>query len=411
VTGAAARIAGLVIMLSRKLRNRAGGHVYLEFTEEQLALQCQLRQYFADLVAAVEGSPSGEPTYLRYIRQMGHDGWLGLGWPEEYGGMARGPIDQMVFVEESHWAGVPLPLLTLNSVGPTIMTLGTEEQKQRLLPGILRGEVHFAIGYTEPSAGTDLASLKTRAVRDGDEYVINGQKTFTSAIQYADYVWLAARTDPDVPKHKGLSVFIVPIDTPGFHWTPLPTIAGDITSSTFYEDVRVPAANLVGEENQGWKLITNQLNHERVAICPASGLLRSLTDVRRWAQAQRLSDGRLLMDHEWVQINLARAHAKIDVLKLFNWKVAWASDKGLNPADASATKVYGTELALEVYRLLLEVVGQAGYLVEGSPGAVLRGRLENQARGQTIFTFGGGTNEIQRDIVAMIGLGMPRAPR
>jgi alkylation response protein AidB-like acyl-CoA dehydrogenase len=385
--------------------------MYLGFTEDQQALQRQLRQYFGDLVAAVEGAPSDEPTYLRYIRHMGRDGWLGLGWPEEYGGMARGPIDQMIFVEESHWAGVPLPLLTLNSVGPTIMALGTEEQKQRLLPGILRGEVHFSIGYTEPSAGTDLASLKTRAVRDGDEYVINGQKTFTSAIQYADYVWLAARTDPDAPKHKGLSVFIVPIDTPGFHWTPLPTIAGDITSSTFYEDVRVPVANLVGEENQGWKLITNQLNHERVAICPASGLLRSLADVRRWAQGRRLGDGRALIDHEWVQIHLARAHAKIDVLKLFNWKVAWASGKGLNPADASATKVYGTELALEVYRLLLEVVGQAGYLVEGSPGAVLRGRLEHQARGQTIFTFGGGTNEIQRDIVAMVGLGMPRAPR
>jgi 3-oxocholest-4-en-26-oyl-CoA dehydrogenase alpha subunit len=385
--------------------------VYLEFTEEQQALQHQLRQYFADLVAAVEGSPSDEPTYTRYIRRMGHDGWLGLGWPEEYGGMARGPIDQMIFVEESHWAGVPLPLLTLNSVGPTIMSLGTEEQKQRLLPGILKGEVHFSIGYTEPSAGTDLASLKTRAVRDGDEYVINGHKIFTSAIQYADYVWLAARTDPDVPKHKGLSVFIVPLDTPGFHWAPLPTIAGDITSSTFYEDVRVPAANLVGEENQGWKLITNQLNHERVAICPASGLLRSLSEVRRLAQGQRLGDGLVLMDHEWVQISLARAHAKIEVLKLLNWKVAWAADKGLNPADASATKVYGTELALEVYRLLLEVVGQAGYLVEGSPGAVLRGRLENQARSQTIFTFGGGTNEVQRDIIAMIGLGMPRAPR
>jgi 3-oxocholest-4-en-26-oyl-CoA dehydrogenase alpha subunit len=385
--------------------------MYLGFTEDQQALQRQLRQYFGDLVAVVEGAPSDEPTYLRYIRHMGRDGWLGLGWPEEYGGMARGPIDQMIFVEESHWAGVPLPLLTLNSVGPTIMALGTEEQKQRLLPGILRGEVHFSIGYTEPSAGTDLASLKTRAVRDGDEYVINGQKTFTSAIQYADYVWLAARTDPDAPKHKGLSVFIVPIDTPGFHWTPLPTIAGDITSSTFYEDVRVPVTNLVGEENQGWKLITNQLNHERVAICPASGLLRSLADVRRWAQEQRLGNGRALIDHEWVQIHLARAHAKIDVLKLFNWKVAWASGKGLNPADASATKVYGTELALEVYRLLLEVVGQAGYLVEGSPGAVLRGRLEHQARGQTIFTFGGGTNEIQRDIVAMVGLGMPRAPR
>jgi alkylation response protein AidB-like acyl-CoA dehydrogenase len=385
--------------------------MHLEYTAEQRNLQCRLREYFENLVAEFELSDLNESPYTHYIRRMGQDGWLGLGWPVEYGGQARGPIDQMIFVEESHWAGVPLPLLTLNSVGPTLMALGTAEQKQRILPGILRGEVHFSIGYTEPSAGTDLASLQTRAVRDGDEYVINGQKIYTSAIQYADYVWLAARTDPDAPKHKGLSVFIVPVDSPGFSWVPLPTIAGDITSSTFYEDVRVPAENLVGAENQGWKLITNQLNHERVAICPASGLLRSLSEVRRWAQGHQLRDGRSLIDQEWVQMSLAKVHAKVEVLKLFNWKVAWAADKGLNPADASATKVYGTELALEVYRLLLEVVGQAGYLVEGSPGAVLRGRLERQARSQTIFTFGGGTNEIQRDIVAMIGLGMPRAPR
>src|SRR5271168_3488813 len=385
--------------------------MHLALTEEQTELKQELRSYFVRLVDEVEGAGSDEPTYTRYVRRMGEDRWLGLGWPKEFGGQGRGPIDQMIFVEESHWAGVPLPLLTLNSVGPTLMSLGTPEQKQRILPGILRGEVHFSIGYTEPSAGTDLASLQTRAVRDGDEYVINGEKLYTSAIQYADYVWLATRTDPDAPKHKGLSVFIVPVDTPGFSWEPLATIAGDITSTTYYEDVRVPAENLVGAENQGWKLITNQLNHERVAICPASGLLRSLTDVRRWARGHRLADGRTVMDHEWVQISLAKAHAKVDVLKLLNWKVAWAADKGLNPADASATKVYGTELALEIYRLLLDVVGQGGYVVEGSPGAVLRGRLENQARGQLIFTFGGGTNEIQRDIIAMIGLGMPRAPR
>jgi 3-oxocholest-4-en-26-oyl-CoA dehydrogenase alpha subunit len=385
--------------------------MHLELTPEQRSLQSQLREYFEGLVAEVEGTDVEEPAYTRYIRRMGEDGWLGLGWPVEYGGQARGAIDQMIFVEESHWAGVPLPLLTLNSVGPTLMALGTAEQKRRILPGIVRGEVHFSIGYTEPSAGTDLASLQTRAVRDGDEYVINGQKIFTSAIQYADYVWLAARTDPGAPKHKGLSVFIVPVDSPGFQWVPLPTMAGEFTSSTFYEDVRVPAENLVGEENEGWKLITNQLNHERVAICPSSGLLRSLSDVRRWALDHELKDGRAVIDHEWVQITLAKVQAKIEVLKLFNWKVAWASDKGLNPADASATKVYGTELALEVYRALLDVVGQAGYVVEGSPGAILRGRLEQQARGQTIFTFGGGTNEIQRDIIAMIGLGMPRAPR
>ena len=385
--------------------------MYLEFTADQQRLQRQLRAYFEELVGEVEGSDLDEPTYTHYIRRMGHDGWLGLGWPVEYGGQAAGPHRP-----DDLRRGVPLGRGALAAAHPQQRRshphgAGHDEQKQRILPGILRGEVHFSIGYTEPSAGTDLASLKTRAVRDGDEYVINGQKLFTSAIQYADYVWLAARTDPDAPKHKGLSVFIVPVDTPGFHWTPLATIAGDITSTTFYEDVRVPAENLVGAENEGWKLITNQLNHERVAICPASGLLRSLAEVRRWAQEHRLGDGRTVIDHEWVQIALARVHAKIEVLKLFNWKVAWAADKGLNPADASATKVYGTELALEVYRLLLDVVGQAGYLVEGSPGAVLRGRLEQQARTQTIFTFGGGTNEIQRDIIAMIGLGMPRAPR
>jgi alkylation response protein AidB-like acyl-CoA dehydrogenase len=385
--------------------------VELGLTAEQQDLKDELRAYFVRLVDEVEGSVGPESSYTHYIRRMGEDGWLGLGWPVEYGGQARGPIEQMIFVEESHWAGVPLPLLTLNSVGPTLMALGTDEQKQRILPGILQGKVHFSIGYSEPSAGTDLASLKTRAVRDGDEYVIDGQKIYTSAIQYADYVWLAARTDPDVPKHKGLSVFIVPVDSPGFSWTPLATIAGDFTSSTFYEQVRVPVENLVGPENQGWKLITNQLNHERVAICPSSGLLRSLAEVRRWAQDHGAGDGRKVIDQEWVQVGLARVHAKIDVLKLLNWKVAWAADKGLNPADASATKVYGTELALEVYRLLLGIVGQAGYLTEGSPGAVLRGQLERQARSQTIFTFGGGTNEIQRDIIAMVGLGMPRAPR
>jgi alkylation response protein AidB-like acyl-CoA dehydrogenase len=383
----------------------------LALTEEQEALKCELRAYFAGLVGEVDRLGSEEPAYKHFIRRMGEDRWLGLGWPTEYGGQARGPIDQMIFVEESHWAGVPLPLLTLNSVGPTLMALGTDEQKQRILPGILRGEVHFAIGYTEPNAGTDLASLQTRAARDGDEYVITGEKLYTSAIQYADYVWLAARTDPALPKHKGLSVFMVPTDAPGFHWTPLRTTAGEFTSSTFYDEVRVPVANLVGEENQGWKLITNQLNHERVAICPVSGILRSIAEVVEWARNERLADGGRVIDREWVQVHLARVEARAEYLKLLNWKVAWASDKGLNPADASATKVFGTEFVLEGYRLLLEIVGQAGYLPEGSPGAVLRGELEHSSRSQTIFTFGGGTNEVQRDIIAMVGMGMPRAPR
>lgn len=383
----------------------------LALTTEQADLQHELRSYFAELARDFERGDDPDPAYLRVIRRMGTDGWLGLGWPPEYGGQGRGPIDQMIFVEESHWAGVPLPLLTLNSVGPTLMALGTDAQKDDLLPRILRGEVHFAIGYTEPSAGTDLASLKTRAVRDGDEYVVNGQKLFTSAIEHADYVWLAVRTDPDAPKHKGLSVLLVSTDTAGFHYVPMSTMAGEFTSATFYEDVRVPIGNLVGEENQGWKLITNQLNHERVAICPASGTLRSIHEVRSWAQDTTLADGRRVIDQQWVQTALARVSAGAEFLKLLNWKVAWAADKGLNPADASATKVFGTEFALEAYRLLMGIVGAPAYQEEGSPQAVLAGRLERNYRSQTIFTFGGGTNEIQRDLIGMIGLGMPRAPR
>jgi alkylation response protein AidB-like acyl-CoA dehydrogenase len=385
--------------------------VRLALTDEQEALSTELRAYFASLVEEIAHDDSGESTYTRYIRRMGDDGWLGLGWPPEYGGQGRDAIDQMIFVEESHWAGVPLPLLTLNSVGPTLMALGTEEQKRDLLPRILRGELHFAIGYTEPSAGTDLASLQTRAVRDGEEWVVNGQKLFTSAIEHADYVWLAVRTDPDAPKHKGLSVLLVPTDTPGFSYVPLQTMAGEFTSATFYEDVRVPIGNLVGEENQGWKLITNQLNHERVAICPASGLLRSIDDVRRWARDTHLADGRRVIDQEWVAATLGRVVARAEFLKLMNWKVAWAASKGLNPADASATKVFGTEFTLEAYRLLMEIVGADAYLEEGTTGAALAGRLERAYRANTIFTFGGGTNEIQRDLIAMIGLGMPRAPR
>ncbi len=383
----------------------------LALTEAQSALQNDLRSYFARLDREIGEATSDEPAYSRYIRRMGEDGWLGIGWPRQYGGLGRGPVDQMIFVEESHWAGVPLPLLTLNSVGPTLMSLGTEEQRSRWLPGILRGQVHFSIGYTEPSAGTDLASLQTSAVRDGDKYVVRGEKLYTSAIQYADYVWLAVRTDPELPKHKGLSVIVVPTDAPGFHWTPLRTTAGEFTSSTYYEDVRVPAANLIGGENQGWKIITNQLNHERVAICPVSGILRDLADVRTWATQTTLPGGRRVIDQQWVQMNLARVQARAEFLKLINWKVAWAADKGLDPADASATKVFGSEFALEAYRVLLEIVGQAGYLPEGSPGCVLQGKLERSSRAQTIFTFGGGTNEIQRDIIAMVGLGLPRGDR
>jgi alkylation response protein AidB-like acyl-CoA dehydrogenase len=288
------------------------------------------------------------------------------------------------------------------------MHYGTDEQKQRFLPPILKGDVHFAIGYSEPEAGTDLASLKTRAVRDGDEWVINGSKVFTSLADYADYVWLAARTDPDGPKHRGISIFMVPTTAEGYKCTPIWTMAGVRTNATYFEDVRVPAGNLIGAENQGWSLIVGQLNFERVSLVNVSGFEAIYDDVVAWARETKLADGRRVIDQPFVQQSLARCHAQIEVLKLMNWRQAWASTRGmLHPAESSAAKVYGTEMAVRIYEWMMEVIGQASVITEGSPEAVLRGKLERMYRAALILTFGGGTNEVQRDIIAMAGLGMP----
>jgi 3-oxocholest-4-en-26-oyl-CoA dehydrogenase alpha subunit len=393
--------------------------MHLAYTPEQEQLRRELRAYFAGLMtpelraglANAAGEYGGGQAYRQIVRQLGRDGWLVLGWPTEYGGRGGSMIDQLIFTDEAAIAHVPVPFLTLNSVGPTIMKFGTPEQKAQYLPRIAAGEIHFSIGYSEPEAGTDLASLRTRAVRDGDEYVVNGQKMWTSLIQYADYVWLACRTDPEAPRHKGLSILIVPTDSEGFSWTPVHTMAGATTSATYYSDVRVPASALVGEENRGWPLITNQLNHERVALTSAAPIFSALGDVRDWAAATKLASGQRLIDQEWVQLNLARVHAKAEFLKLVNWRIAADAGKGLGPAAASATKVFGTEFATEAYRLLMEVLGAHADVREGSPGAVLSGRVERMHRAALILTFGGGTNEVQRDIIAAVGLGLPAANR
>ncbi len=388
---------------------------------EQVALKEQLQGYFAALVtpevkaglASATGEFGEAGVYKAVIKQLGTDGWLGIGWPEEWGGQNRSMIDQLIFTDVAADFGVPIPYLTLNTVGPTIMRYGTDEQRAAFLPKILAGELHFSIGYSEPGSGTDLASLKTRAVREGDEWVINGQKMWTSLIQYADWIWLACRTDPDLPRHKGLSMILVPTDVAGFSYTPVHTVAGVSTSATYYEDVRVPASNLVGELNGGWPLITNQLNHERVSLTSSAPLAMSLKLVREWAQQTKDPDGSRVIDTEWVQIALGRAYAKIQALTLINWKLASDADQGvaLSPAEASATKIFGSELATEVYRSLMEVIGPNAGLTGASDGAVLAGRIERYYRSALVMTFGGGTNEIQRDIIGYVGLGLPAAKR
>jgi len=390
--------------------------MHLEFTPDQVALQTELQAYFAALMTddrkqAIDVERMGVP-YRETIRQMGKDGWLGVGWPKEYGGQGFGPIEQLIFLQEAARAGAPIPMVTLNTVGPTIAVYGNDEQKDFFLPKILAGEMHFAIGYTEPEAGTDLASLRTRAVRDGDEYVVNGQKVFTTGGHDSDYIWLACRTDPDAPKHKGISILLVDCSLPGFKWTPIHVLGGGHTNATYYEDVRVPVSRRIGDEHGGWKMITTQLNFERVALGPAAGILRDVAGVAAWARETPAPEGGNVIDREWVRLNLARVKAKAEVAELFNWRVAALQEKGsVNPADASVMKVFGTELRIESARLLMEVLGRAGTLREGSPGAVLTGRLERGYRGAVVGTFGGGVNEIQREIIGMAGLRLPRVPR
>ncbi|MEI2713030.1 MAG: acyl-CoA dehydrogenase family protein [Nocardioides sp.] len=391
--------------------------LHLDLTPEQVRLRSELTEYFETLLtperraglSAMSGEFGDTETYKSVIRQLGTDGWLGIGWPKEYGGQDRPMIEQLIFTDVAAVAGVPIPYLTLNTVGPTIMHYGTDEQKAYFLPKILAGELHFSIGYSEPESGTDLASLKTRAVREGDEWVINGQKMWTSLIQYADWLWLACRTDPDLPRHKGLSMILVPADAPGVSYTPVHTVAGVDTSATYYQDVRVPASNLVGDLNGGWRLMTNQLNHERVALTSAAPLRHSIKLVVDWASETTLPDGRRVIDQEWVQGLLGRAHARAEALALMNYKLATDADHGiaLSPADASAIKIYGSELATEVYRTLMEIVGPGALVTADSPGAAITGRLERFFRSSLVMTFGGGTNEIQRDIIGYVALGLP----
>ncbi len=386
--------------------------MHLEETPDQLALRAELRAYFAQLLTpevrhALDTETEGGSTFRRIVRQMGTDGWLGIGWPVEFGGQGRPATDQFIFFTEVQRARAPFPFVTLSTVGPMIIAHGTEEQKKFFLSGILAGEINCAIGYTEPEAGTDLASLRTRAVLDGDEWVINGNKIFTSGADQSDYIWLACRTDPDAPKHKGISIILVPTATPGFSCTPIVTVGGVATTASYYTDVRVPRDALIGDLNGGWRLITGQLNHERVGLAAVSALAFRLWDeVAAWVVEHGLTDV------GWIQQDLALTYSLLEAQKLLTWRMTAAVASGtLGAADSSSVKVFGTESAVEIYHKLLGIVGAAGYLSPGSPGAALQGELERAGRQAQINTFGGGVNEIQREILATAGLGMKRGAR
>ena len=381
--------------------------MFIDLTPEQADLRDTLRGYFAGLLSPAERAEllteRHGAVYRDVVRRMGRDGWLGVGWPTAYGGRGFGQVEQQVFVNEAARADIPLPAVTLQTVGPVLQEHGTAAQRDFFLPRILAGEVHFAIGYTEPDAGTDLAALRTRAVLEGADYVVDGQKIFTTGAHAADYVWLACRTDPDAPRHKGITILIVDTTDPGFSWTPIITHDGaHHVNATYYDHVRVPVTMRVGAENGGWRLITSQLNHERVMLGPA-GRLAAMTDrVREWA-AQRS-----LLDRPDIRRALARASAVTRVNELLNWQVAAAPE--LSIADASATKVFSAEQAQSIGQSLAETVGRHADAAEPATAALLTW-LDVQIKRNIVLTFGGGVNEVQRELIATAGLGLPRVPR
>ncbi|GAA4681101.1 acyl-CoA dehydrogenase family protein [Gordonia humi] len=383
--------------------------MFIALTEAQLALRDELRAYFSTLVsdddAAVMRTERHGETYRKVIKQMGADGWLGVGWPTEFGGRGFGEIEQQIFTNEAVRADVPLPSVTLQTVGPTLQRYGTAEQKDLFLPKILAGDVHFAIGYTEPDAGTDLASLTTKAVLDetGENYVVNGQKIFTTGGHDADYIWLACRTDPDLPKHKGISILILDTRDPGFSWTPIITADGaHHVNATYYTDVRVPVSMRVGDEGDGWRLITTQLNHERVMLGP-SGRIGGIADkVRGWARATGVDT------EAPVRRTLAQIDAWERLNELLNWQVASSGE--ISMAAAASTKVFSTERVQTVHRMVDEIVGRYGDYSDPTT-ADLADWLDMTAKRNAVITFGGGVNEVMRDMIGTAGLGLPRVKR
>jgi alkylation response protein AidB-like acyl-CoA dehydrogenase len=389
----------------------------IELTTQQKALQQEVREYMKTVMTPAlleemrvgEFKEGGGPEFRKQYARMGADGWIGLSWSKELGGKELSHIEQYIFTDEVVRSGFAYPFLTTESTTPVIAANANAEVREEVVGGVKQGKVVIAIGYSEPNAGTDLASLTTRADRDGDHWIINGQKMWTSLANFADYVWLAARTDQEATKkHKGLTMFLVPTNIEGFSLTPVHTL-GVRTNATYYSDVRLPDKYRVGEVNGGWKLITGQLNIERLSLFTHGQVDSLYQDVCQWAASTNTPKGGKLIEQPWVQHNLAKVRSGLEVVKLICWKQAWAMDQGpLNMADASVAKVYSSEFFVELYRMLLEVMGQAGTIAPHSPGAVLKGKLEFRWRVGAVLTFGGGANEVQRDIIAMAGLWMPR---
>lgn len=385
------------------------------YTPEQERFREEIRQFLAENVSdelrheiATSGHSPG-PLGKQFLRLLGARGWLGIGWPREYGGQGRSMIEQTIFYHELDLQDIHYGNLTITSLAMALMRLATEEQKQAYLPRILGGELEICLGYTEPGAGSDLASITTRAVRDGDDYLINGQKVFTTGAHYASHIWLLARSEPDAPRHKGLSVFIFPLDTPGVTVRPIYTMEGIRTNEVFLDGVRVPATAMIGTPGSGFHTAAVALDFERVFMGKYTKLRRNFDSLVRECR-QGVADAAPLIHDPLVRDRLVSLHLDIERLRLLCLKSAWMIDQGRVPnAEASAQKVLASELEQRLADEGIRLLGLRGQLEYGSTHVPAQGHLAQSWLLAPMLRFGGGANELQRDIIAQRGLGLPRS--
>ena len=384
------------------------------FSESALAFESEVKTFLneewtPDHQAQAYGSEDGYAVERAFRKKLAGRGWLTMSWPEEWGGHRRPYEEQYLFQEALNYVSAPHATVAVQQVGPTLMQFGTDEQKERFLPPIAAGDVEFALGYTEPDAGTDLASLQLRAVRDGDDYVMNGIKRFTSAAHRAEYVWLAARTNPDAPKHRGISMFLVDLKSPGITVKPIWTMGEGRTNEVYWDNVRVPRTALVGEENRGWYYAAHALDFERISIFTVSGVRAVFDSLVGWAQT-RQENGRRPFDEPVVRHALADYKVQLEVLQQLSHRILAMVTRGEHPNyEASIVKIFSTEMMQRLQNAGTKMLGLGGQLTPADPRAPIGGRIERGYKAAVMPTFGAGSNEVMRNIIATRGFGLPRA--
>ncbi len=387
---------------------------------EEAAFRTEVRTFIDKEAPKAEKGVSGEEALVAnwdknqaWFKKLGEKGWIAPAWPKEYGGAGLSTMQQFVLNEELALHRVPRPMhliIGLGMAGPTIIVHGTEEQRKKHLPGIIAGTDIWCQGYSEPGAGSDLASLQTRAVKDGDDYVINGQKIWTSLAHMAKSMIVLARTDPDAPKHKGITYFILDMKSPGINVRPLVNMAGSHEfNEVFFDNVRVPKENIIGEENRGWYAAMTTLDFERSAIGSAVGMKQTVEALFEYARDHVGDNTSALKKNPNTRYELTDRLLEVEIARMFSYRVVTLQNRGLIPNyEASMMKLYNTELNQRIARTGVRMLGLYGQLDRGSEFAPNKGRFCYTFLRSVAYTIEGGTSEVQRNIVAQRGLGLPR---